>query len=259
MVTCRDWGHIWLNESFATFMQALYFEHSRGPNGYAYEIEGDMQEYFGESRRYKRPLATDMYPGPDSMFDGHTYPKGAAILHTLRRKLGDKLFFAGLHHYLETYQHTPVVSADLCRAMTDATGVNCEPFWQQWIYSPGHPVLDYSWDWDNSFSKLKLTVKQTQNTKDGTPIYALDVTVGLIMDGKLVRRTIALSKPEETFTIEAGAKPDAVLLDPDHDFLREIPNLHWSASELPAIARFGPTAVDRSGGAQPNAFRFSIR
>ncbi len=246
MVTCRDWGHIWLNESFATFFQALYFEHSRGPNGYAYEINDDMQSYIGESKRYKRPLATDMYPGPDSMFDGHTYPKGASILHTLRRKLGDALFFAGLHHYLETYQHTAVVSADLCRAMTDATGINCEPFFQQWIYSPGHPVLDYTWNWDDTEGKLKLEVKQTQETKDGTPIYNLTAAVGVIKSGKLERRLITLSKADETFTIDSDGKPDAVLLDPDHDFLREIPNLHWAASELTAIARFGSSPIDRS-------------
>ena len=246
MLTCRDWGHIWLNESFATFMQALYFEHSRGPNGYAYEISNDMQEYIGESKRYKRPIATDMYPDADRMFDGHTYPKGASVLHTLRRKLGDKLFFAGLKHYLETYQHTPVVSADLCRAMTDATGVDCEPFWQQWIYSPGHPVLDYTWNWDDTAGKLKLTVKQTQDTKDGTPVYALNATVGVVCGGKLERRTVSLSKAEETFTVDVSSKPDAVILDPDYDFLREIPNLHWSAAELPAIVRYAPNAVDRS-------------
>ena len=79
------------------------------------------------------------------MFDSHTYPKGSVVLHTLRRKLGDKRFFAGLNHYLTKNANQPVVSNDLCEAMTDATGVNCEPFWNQWIYKPGHPVIDASW------------------------------------------------------------------------------------------------------------------
>lgn len=247
LVTCRDWGNIWLNESFATFFQALYFEHSRGANAYAQEIHGDMMGYIGESKRYKHPLATNMYPNADAMFDGHTYPKGGAILHTMRRYLGDTLFFGGLKHYLTTYQHTPVVSADLCRAMTDATGVNMERFFNQWIYSPGHPVLDYTWSWDNIKRQASVTVHQKQDTKDGTPIYNIDARVAIIKDGVVTLAPVALSKVDETFPLyTTGAKPDAVILDPDHDFLREIPDLHWSASELPVIVRFAPSPIDRT-------------
>ncbi len=245
-VTCRDWAHIWLNESFATFFQALYFEHSRGANGYSYEIDGDMQGYIGESKSYKRSLVTNLYENADKMFDGHTYPKGGAILHTLRRKLGDKLFFAGIKHYLETYQHTSVTTADLCRAMTDATGVNCEPFFNQWIYKPGHPVLDYTWAWDEETHKIKLTVKQTQDTKDGTPVYVIDAKVAIIRNGQISRESVPLSKTEETFKVSSDVKPDSVLLDPDHDFLREIPTLHWDVSELPAIVKTAPNASDRT-------------
>src|SRR5579872_3716098 len=61
LVTCRDWGEIWLNESFATLFEALYMEHSRGRTAYAKELDGDMAGYIGESRRYKHPLATHLY------------------------------------------------------------------------------------------------------------------------------------------------------------------------------------------------------
>src|SRR5439155_9354850 len=102
------------------------------------------------------------------MFDSHTYAKGGLVLHTLRRHLGDKTFFQGIHHYLTKYRHTPVDSNDFCRAMTEATGVNLQPFFDQWVYKPGHPVLDYAWTWDESKKQLTLTVKQLQDTKDGT-------------------------------------------------------------------------------------------
>lgn len=247
LVTCRDWGNIWLNESFATFFEALYFEHSRGPVAYAYEVNGDMQGYIGESKRYKHPLATNMYPSPDSMFDGHTYPKGASILHTMRRYLGDRLFFGGLNLYLTRNKHTPVVSADLCKAMTDVSGVNMEPFFNQWIYKPGHPVIDYTWNWDAEHHRVRLTVKQNQDTKDGTPIYTIPSAVGVIQNGKLVETPITITKAEETFVIETGGhEPDAVLFDPHHRFLRETPELHWTANELPYILKFAPNPVDRS-------------
>jgi aminopeptidase N len=246
LVTCKDWGHVWLNESFATFFEALYMEHSRGPVVYAREIDRDMQGYIGESRRYKRPIATNLYPNADAMFDSHTYPKGAAILHTLRRMLGDKPFFAGIHAYLIAHQHTPVDSRDLCRSMTQATGVNLEPFWEQWIFKPGHPVLDYTWTWDEAAKNILLTVKQTQDTKDGTPVYRINCAVGLIAAGKLARTPVSIDRAEQVFKLDAPAKPDAVLLDPDHDFLREIPTPHWSNSELPFILKFAVNPTDRT-------------
>ncbi len=246
LVTCRDWGNLWLNEGFATYFEAMYMEHSRGNVGYAYEINGDMNGYIGESKRYKRPTATNMYPYPDAMFDGHTYPKGASILHTIRRLLGDKLFFGGIGHYLKTYGHTNVVSADLCRALTDYSGYNLEPVFQQWVWAPGHPVLDPTWTYDDAAHSVKLTVKQTQDTKDGTPVYSWPAKVGLIANGKLVRVPVNLSKTEETFSIPSAERPDAVLLDPDHDFLREVPDLHWSTEQLPAIVQYAPSPIDRS-------------
>jgi len=244
-VTCKDWGDTWLNESFATVMQFLYFEHSRGKNAYDQEIEDATNEYLGESRRYKRPLSTKMYSNGDAMFDSHTYPKGGTILHTLRKYLGDDNFYAGLNLYLKTWKHTPVESAQLRRAMTEATGINCEPFWAQWIEKPGHPVLDYTWTYENG--NVLLTVKQNQDTSDGTPLYDIPAMAGVLVGpGTVAKYPVHLSKKEETFAIPVSKKPNAVLLDPDHDFLREIPTSHWADSELADILQFAPNGGDRS-------------
>lgn len=242
LVTCKDWSHIWLNESFATFMQLIYFEHSQGAFGYDREVEGAMQSYFQESRRYQRPISTKMYPNGDAMFDSHTYPKGGAVLHTLRRWLGDEAFFGGLQYYLTLYRHQPVESQQLCRAMTEYTGINCEAFWDQWIYKPGHPVLEYTWTHEGG--KLKVDVSQTQKTDKGAPLYTIPAQVGAISKGKLVRFPITLQGEKTTVEFDLASKPDAVILDPDHDFLRELKH-SFAPEELPAIAEFAPNAVDR--------------
>jgi aminopeptidase N len=243
-VTCKDWGQVWLNESFATYMQIMYFEHSRGKNAYDREIDSSTNQYVSESRQYKRPLATKLYSSPDVMFDRHTYPKGGVILHTLRRQIGDDAFFAGLHQYLMVHQHTPVESQDLATSITDATGIDVQPFFDQWIYKPGHPVLDYSWTYTGG--NVVVHVLQKQDTKDGTPIYTIPAKVGVISGGRIQRYPITLDKADQEFTIATGASPDAVLLDPDHDFLREIPKYNWARPELLNIVRFAPSGLDRS-------------
>jgi aminopeptidase N len=246
LVTCRHWGELWLNEGFADFCADLYLEHARGKNSYDQAIADSLQDYLSESRQYKRPLSTNLYADAfDSMFDSHSYKKGALVLHTLRRTLGDRAFFAGLHHYLIRYRHQPVDSHDLCAAMTEAMGINLEPFFDQWVYRPGHPVLDYAWQWDEAQKQVVLSVRQTQDTKDGTPLYVLSATVGLIGGSGMTREKIKLDRAEQSIRFDAASKPAAVLLDPDHDFLREVPTLHWIPEELPAILKYASDAADR--------------
>jgi aminopeptidase N len=244
LVTCSNWGDVWLNESFATFMESLYMEHSRGPDAYAWEVDGNSRSYFQEARRYRRPLSTRLYPNPDSLFDSHAYPKGAAVLHTLRRYMGDDAFLAGLRHYLNKHRHSPVESANLRQAMAEATGINVEAFWAQWIEKPGHPVLDYTWTWkpdgpEMGPGKILLTVKQIQDTSDGTPIYDIQTEIGYVRNGLgpegFITAPIRITKAEETFEIPSESQVLTVVLDPNHDFLREIPELHWTAGELPLI------------------------
>lgn len=243
-VTCKDWGDIWLNESFATYMQMMYFEHSRGKNGLDREIENNTRAYINESRRYMRPISTKLYANADAMFDEHTYPKGGVVLHMLRRQLGDEAFFAGLHLYLTTHAHTPVQSSQLCRSMTEASGINCEPFWAQWIDKPGHPVFEYSWT--PTPSGASISVKQIQDTKNGTPIYDMPGKFAFIApDGSVTRVPFHISKAEETYEFPLSFKPVAGIFDPDHDCLREIPKLPWGESELLPIFQYAPSCIER--------------
>lgn len=245
-VTCKDWGQIWLNESFATFMEMSYIEHSKGTFAGQREMEQNSQGYFDESRRYKRPMATNFYQEPRVMFDQHTYPKGGVLLTSLRRLLGDKVFFAGLNKYLEDHANSPVETEMLRNSMTDATGINLGPWFSQWIEKPGHPVIEWTWSYDDAKKAVNVHVKQTQDTTQGTPIYDIPAQVALISaDGTLTRAPIHLNAAEQDFMISAATKPGAVVFDPDHEFLRQIKTNPWAEEELPLVAAYDPNCVDR--------------
>ena len=244
VVSCKDWGQTWLNESFATFMQSAYFEHARGSAAYDREIEGNMRGYFGEARRYMRPISTRRYANPDAMFDSHSYPKGGVVIHSLRQLLGDKAFWKGINLYLTRHKHTPVETYDLMKAMTDASGINCEPFFNQWILSPGHPVLDYTWSYDEASKAVKLRVKQNQKTDGGVPVYTIPTKVGIFMSYGMSTQKVTLSGAEQEITLKVDAKPDAVLLDPSHDFLRDMQHKP-TAAEARAIVKHATNAVER--------------
>ena len=247
LVTCKNWGDTWLNESFATFFQMLYFEHSRGKNAYDREVEQNQNTYLREARRYQRPLATRLYADPDNMFDSHAYPKGGDVLHTLRRQIGDGPFFAGINRYLTTHRNTPVETFDLEESMTNATGINMAPFFDTWVYKPGHPVLDYSWNYDANAKTVVVTLKQTQDLSKGIPLYTIPAHIGVIAGGKLTRLPLPVTaQAEQTITVPVASRPDAVLLDPDHDFLKQVVSGGPSDEELPYLVQYAPNGVDRT-------------
>ena len=236
LVTCRDWGHLWLNEGLAMFFQTLYFEHARGEVEYQHSLATLADLYFAESRRQKRAVASNQRPSYREMDNDTTYLKGALVAIMLRRKLGDERFFKGLNEYL---------THDLVAALTDSSGVDLTLFFQQWVYSRGHPVLEYAWHWDEALREVSLTVKQVQDTADGTPIFQMDTRAAVFFDNGLQGTPLSIRRAVEEFRIAAPRRPTAVLVDPDHNFLRELRPPAWSTEGLTAMLRFAPDASDR--------------
>jgi aminopeptidase N len=245
LVTCRDWGHLWLNEGLAMFFQALYFEHARGEAEYQHSLATMADIYFADSRRQKRLLASDQRPDYGAMDNDTTYAKGALVAHMLRRKLGDQTFFAGLNRYLTKFQFQPVVTRDLMAALSESAGYDLGPLFQQWVFATGHPVLEYAWRWDDSSHEIALVVKQMQDIANGTPVFQLDASAGIFSDTGMQTHPLAIRQPVEEFRIPAARRPAAVLLDPQHNLIREVRPPAWSTEGLMAILRFAPDASDR--------------
>jgi aminopeptidase N len=161
LVTCRDWQHIWLNEGFATYCEALYWESSMGIDEFQYYIMQTADDYFDEaSNRYKRPIATKTYKQPDDLFDRHTYEKSGCIIHMLRNHIGDKYFRRSLKTYLRTYANSVAETHDLRKILELESGRSLEQFFDQWIFRAGHPDLNVEFQIDPV--SIKLKIEQTQ-------------------------------------------------------------------------------------------------
>ena len=249
LVTCKDWGDIWLNESFATFFEMLYEEHLRGKETYDNEVEGNTVSYKRAAQRTQHPLSTTLYPNNDAMFDeGHTYAKGGVILHMLRRQLGDADFFRGLGHYLKTNAYKPVDSYDLIQAFAEETGVNVEPFFAQWVFKSGMPVLDFAWTYDDAKKEVVAHVRQTQDTSDGIPVYSTPLSFALLREGStgnVERIKTRLTSTDQEFRFPAAVKPNAVLIDPDHELLKDLTKKTFDIAEAPTVLRYAPCHLDR--------------
>ncbi|MDX6694338.1 MAG: aminopeptidase [Blastocatellia bacterium] len=229
-VTARTWADIWLNESFATYFQAMWDEHSLGRDDFLYrDVKGNQDAYYGAwERGQRRPIVTKNYNGPDAVFDTYAYPRGGAVLHMLRTALGEDNWWRAINHYLRKYANQPVSTEQFRIAIEEATGQSMDWFFDQWLYKMGHPVFRVTQDYDAAAKAVKLTIRQEQKPDPDsaypqagffqTPV---DIELGAGSQTTVTRVQLE-PKAEQTITIPFDVKPQLVSFDHGGTLIKEL-------------------------------------
>ena len=140
LVTCATWQDFWLNEGITTFMTAAWKESRYGRAAYSAELDRARARVSRVRQEgWDRPLA---FPGPYPSLGTRRavqYSKGALFMDHLRTMLGDEAFWRGLKSYTATHAGGVVTSADLQRAMEEASGTDLAATFTAWVYGPPPP------------------------------------------------------------------------------------------------------------------------
>jgi aminopeptidase N len=229
MLTCRDWGELWLNESFATFMQAAWTERDLGKDEYVYEMLTNQQTYFqawGQGNR--RPIVIKRYTEPDALFDAYPYQRGAAVLNMARFVLGEESFWKAVNHYARKYQWQNVETQQLVIAIEEATGQNLQWFFDEWVYKMGHPEFNIASSYDEGAKAVKLIVKQTQKSEpartwfSSPQFFTMPVDVAITTaSGEHVHR-VWIDKPTNEFTFAVDSKPLIINFDRGNHLIKRV-------------------------------------
>lgn len=231
VVTCKDWGELWLNESFASYFDTLWAEEDRGADEATWDRYNEAQGYIGEDKTIRRSIVNYRYDSPMHMFDGHSYPKGSRVLHMLRFELGDELFWRAINRYIQINQFRVVETADFRSAIEESTGQGMNWFFDQWLYHGGHPDFNVDWSWDEATKTVKVVVKQTQKVDSVTPLFRSTVEVEIANGSTTQMRRIQVSKAEETFHFQMNQRPSRVCFDP-RDWVLKTLKFEKSREEL---------------------------
>lgn len=232
LITLRSWEHTWLNESFGTYSDYLYTRFDKGEDAGAYDLLGKKNQYLNEAHnRYIRPIVFNRYNNPGDNFDSHTYPKGACMLHLLRYILGDDAFFRTLSAFLHENEFKPVDTHDFMKTVKEVSGKNMDWFFEQYIFSPGHPIFEVTKSWNNSTNILRVTVQQMQDSVPGVPVYTIPVNFGFSFPDKKIVTEVWLKNSVETFDFEFDSEPLLVRFDEGNYLLKEL-TFRKSLSEL---------------------------
>ena len=128
------WQHIWLNEGFATYSEWLWSE--REDRGTAQEIFDGLASIPADSSFWALAIGD---PGPDSLFDGAVYNRGAMTLHALRLKIGDAAFFRLLREWVKANAGGNVATKQFIALAEKISRQDLDPFFNEWLFTPSKP------------------------------------------------------------------------------------------------------------------------
>jgi aminopeptidase N len=218
LVTCRDWTHTWLNEGFASYAEALWDEHAEGPDGYAYNMYSKSAPAISAGK--SRPIMDRRYPNAGSMFDGRAYPKGAWVLHMLRRKLGDEAFFRCLQRYGTEMRLQSAETDDFRRICERETGWDLERFFYDWVERPGNPTLEVATEYLPEQRQAKVVIKQTQTFEPFQ--FPLKIAFQCAGSSAPVVLEQTVTDKETSVLFPLPGPPKVVEVDPDQAVLADI-------------------------------------
>jgi aminopeptidase N len=216
LVTCRNWSELWLNEGFATFMEAAYREKAYGRDQYILKIKEDAFRFISEDavNKNRHGLFNARAQPNAELFDTTTYQKGGAVVHTLRAEIGDEAFWKAINVYLNAHKFGNVETPDLQKAMEEASGQDLKWFFNQWVYQGGYPKLEVRQIYQARKKTLNLTVTQTQKSDGITPsIFILPLEIEIVTAGGRKIEKIKIDKRTQNFSIRLDANPTAVHFD----------------------------------------------
>jgi len=215
LVTCGTWKDVWLNESFATYAEALWAEQKGGREALRHYMHSALEHFYYGSWQ-GGPY--DPEGQGFNLFDDVVYSKGAWVLHTLRGVIGDSLFFRSLDRYRGLYAGKTATTEDLRAVVDTVTGRSMGWFFDQWVYGHGWPTYASTFSW----APDTLTVRVTQEQSTSWPTFTVPLQVRA-RNG--LRDTLFVITPDARIyvaNVPLSFMPSSVILDPDSLVLKQI-------------------------------------
>ena len=161
-VTCATAEEMWLNEGFAQFCG--WYNHAAlyGEDDFQAIMIPKINSIASWCRSEANWIPLNNVP-QDMTYDGNAvYDRGAVIVNTLMNYLGKETFFEGLRSYLNTYSYSTATSEQLRDALTAATGIDMNGFFDTYVFTGGMPHYGVSiMNATPNGSQYEVTVQMT--------------------------------------------------------------------------------------------------
>lgn len=211
LVTSESWSNLTLNESFANYSEYLWREHKYGKMDADAHLFENIKAYKDDASNIDKNLVRFYYDDKEDMFDVVSYNKGGAILHMLRKYIGDKAFFTGLKKYLTDHQFKSAEVSQLRLALEEVTGKDLQWFFNQWFFGSGHPIIQVSYDYNSLEKTVTVNFVQTQTNE-----FKFPMAIDIYENGTKIRHNVFIDKRDTSFKFIYNSKnPDLIEINAD--------------------------------------------
>jgi aminopeptidase N len=217
-VTENDWQHVWLSEGFATYFTNLYIEANYGNERFVQQMLADRKEIISYYKKNQSPILDLQITDPQKVLSPNAYQKGGWVLHMLRQKLGNAVFWQGIREYYAKFAGKNALSKDFQIEMERVSGVDLTSFFHQNLDLAGHPNLQVEWAFDSTTNTINVRVEQMQKQA----VFQFPLDLGLsYSDGQSKTETVEVRQALEVFNFKVKEIPKRLTLDPQTRLLFE--------------------------------------
>ena len=144
LVTMAWWDDLWLNESFASWME------SRTTSKLHPEWNSALSDISDRDHAIELDSLASTHPvvqhvetvaQVNQAFDAITYQKGEALIRMLEAYVGEDAWRTGIRQYMQAHRYGNTVSADLWRQLEAAAGKPIAAIAQDFTLQPGVPLI----------------------------------------------------------------------------------------------------------------------
>ncbi|VIO88592.1 Peptidase family M1 containing protein [Brugia malayi] len=255
LVTMKWWTDLWLKEGFASFMEYVFV----GANYPDFKIwlhfvNDELASGFDlDALRSSHPIEIEIdNPNElDEIYDNITYAKSNSINRMLCNYLGEETFQKALRIYLKRFQYNNAVTADLWKALSEASGQDIETLMSTWTKQMGYPLVSVSQKIDGRNRILRMNQKRflaDGTTDEKNSLWQIPITISVSSEPESIKERVLLKGFQQDVTVNDVDPKDWIKLNVgttgfyrvlySHDMLHALlPD--FATKKIPVLDRFG--------------------
>jgi len=255
MITCDIWPDIWMNEGFASYLEALWTEALSGHDAYL--------NYMRNNNGVSDPSGPIYDPNP--LFDPNTvYSKGSWVLHMLRGVMGDDAFFQGMYSYANhpDHQYGTITTRQFQHLMEEFYGAPLDWFFDECVWGRNRPTYMYSWlseSIGNGQYEIFMHIRQTQSSP-APSVFIMPIKIYPRVNGVDTLITIWNDSRIDDIRFIINGSPTMMRFDIDEWILRYVSSENYTmnivTTELPDgnIDQGYSEVIESRGGNTPYSY-----